>query len=372
MWSVSDANKWNPFWVYGSEMAGNYLSDTINDKWVTCNTTVPIFSPLLIGNITVELYDEFSTTFTDPILPAAESFFSGTISKSSSFIDPGTTFTHVNNTTIQITLDNFSTYLGLPAGSAVDLTLIACVNPNNAISGSYLDPSSNSHNFASDFSNSLFYITSYTPATDVLIYTIVTNGTPYFNNDFDQFTFGALGPLNYTVGYRSVLAFVKDIKVEVIDNYSRENIGNPGVEKKGILSTNLTGKSPFELTTTSGTGTNGASRGAFKSVLNDGENIAGFNRVGESMVYDTADFILQNVVSQYKDARFKITGVFDTIGQPINLRTKLIKDTDYLGARAFYIISGSYQDQEELLSFEMIEIEDTRESIDDLDNPLPT
>jgi hypothetical protein len=373
--TIDDSTKWQELWVVASDLQADYLTDTINDKWVTGYVDAPLWygdgTPLL-GDVTIQIYDEFTSTFADPILPAAEDFFTSVVTQTSSLSDAGVTFTRISDITIRVTIVNLKTHLGLGGGDTLldnAVTIITGTNGSVPIGGTYANAINTPIGYGSTFANTTFTIISYTASTDTLIYDVYTGGAAYFAGDFDHFLTGYLTDINYTFGYRSVLVFVKDIKLEIVDSLTRANIGNPGSQVKGILSTNLTGKSAFEIQTTCGTGLNGASRGSFKSVLNDGENITGINRNGES-VYGTEKLILQNIVSQYKDARFKISGVLDTVGQPINLRTFLIKDSTWLGSKAFYIVSGLYQDQDELLSVEMTEIEDTREDINDLDNPL--
>lgn len=365
-WNDEDTNKWNEFWVYGSDHSIDYMTETINDKWVNASIVVPLEpnNQLVSGNIKIELLDEFTTTFPDQILPADEDYFTDSITKTSSIIDDGVSFAYSTEYSIRVTIVGFKDHIGLDPGVILlynSITSITSPSGQVAIDGIYEDVLSGQHNYSE--TDPQLLLVSYTPSTDTLVYDVFAD-TPFFNGDFDSFVTGVLTDITYNFGYRSTILFIKDIKLDVIDMTTGANIGNPGVEKRGVLSTNLNGKTVFEVNTTSGTGSNGASRGAFKSNLNDGENITGLNRVGEGTSYDTADLILQNIISQYKYPRFKITGVFDISGQPFNLRTFLIKDSNWLGSKAFYIVNGIYQDQDELLSMEMIEITETREAIE--------
>jgi hypothetical protein len=162
--------------------------------------------------------------------------------------------------------------------------------------------------------------------------------------------------------------FLKNIKVELIDQRTGKATGNDGVVMKANLSPNLTAKSIFEIKTTSGTGTYGNSRGAFKTdhQYNIGMNISGLIRSmadtgGTS--YNTAKLVLQSFISQYKKPRLKLSGVLDVKNYLFTMDTMLIKDSTYMGIKAFYISSGIYNDKYENMDVEMLELTDTRESL---------
>jgi len=157
--------------------------------------------------------------------------------------------------------------------------------------------------------------------------------------------------------------FLKNIKIEFVDNTTGLIVENTGVEHKGIVSTNLLLKSVFEIDTNCGVGKYGVSRGSFKTDQQTipNINIAGVGITGNSPNYiDTADLMLLNILGQYELSRSKLSGVLNVAG--IDYALKLIKDTTYLGAKAFYIISSSYNDREESASVEMVEITSTRET----------
>lgn len=156
--------------------------------------------------------------------------------------------------------------------------------------------------------------------------------------------------------------FMKDVKVEIVDA-GGINIGNNGVEDSAVISTNLTGKDPFSISTTSGIGTYGVSKAAFRD--EDGLLLAGFYQSGSAQRFSTSEIILQNYLSQYKIPRWKIvSGTLDVQDYLLDVLFKLIKDEDHAGERAFMIVSGTYIDREEIISgVEMIEITKTKEDI---------
>lgn len=164
--------------------------------------------------------------------------------------------------------------------------------------------------------------------------------------------------------------YMKDPRVECVDYTSGINVGNEGVEKRGFISTNLTGKKDFTVETTCGTGTYGCSRGAFKTdqQVIQGTNIEGLYRGdaiesdSEAPIYTTSELILQSVISQYKQSRFKITGTLDVQDYLLGINMKLIQDSDHLTGKSFYIAKGTYNDRYETMEVEMIELEGTRDT----------
>lgn len=152
--------------------------------------------------------------------------------------------------------------------------------------------------------------------------------------------------------------FIKDIRIEIVNIESGSNIGNYGLEKKGRINTNLTGKTSFTIDTLSGTGLWGSSRGAFKDTA--GKNVLGLYRTQQSTL--TEDLLLESIVSQYQSSRLKLSGILDVAGLDIDF--KLIQDIDYLPTQSFYVVSSTYNDKEEIATVEMIELTDTREVIE--------
>ena len=157
---------------------------------------------------------------------------------------------------------------------------------------------------------------------------------------------------------------LKNMLIEIIDASTGKVVVNESVKIKGFVSTNLTGKDNFTIETTCGTGTYGSSKGAFKTDQQTpaGINIVGLYRGTDTTAYNTSKLILQSFVSQYKTPRFSISGVLDVHEHLMDIRKKLIKDTNR-GTRAYYILSGTYNDREETMEVLMIEVESTRDTI---------
>lgn len=170
-----------------------------------------------------------------------------------------------------------------------------------------------------------------------------------------------LPAINDPYVYRVLL---RNIKIEVIDKRTGKVVINESVKTKGFVSTNLTGKDSFTIETTCGTGTCGSSKGAFKTDQQTpaGINIVGLYRGTDTTAYNTSKLILQSFISQYKTPRFSISGVLDVHEHLMDIRKKLIKDTNR-GTRAYYILSGTYNDREETMEVLMIEVESTRDTI---------
>ncbi len=177
------------------------------------------------------------------------------------------------------------------------------------------------------------------------------------------------------VGQEKVLLLIiKGIKIEIINKITGEVIGNEGVEDRITLSTNLTGKRSFDIELTSGTGPFGVSRGSFKTDQQPNTGIiSGLYRapkpedsssVTRGTKFTTSKLLLQSVISQYKYPRFKINGTFNVTNVSEDFRVMLIKYSDFMGTRAFFPIKGTYNDREETLNTDLIEIVETREALE--------
>lgn len=384
-YNSSEANKWQQFWVTDTnDIKADYATSTINDKWVTVSEDIPIWTneavggDILTGPITIEFKDNLYTQFSNQILPGNEPFFSNTSdSETNSFGDAGITWVRHNDTTIRITIVGLKTHANISAAhillddsSSDNITGITATDGGGgiAVTGVWHEIDNTPHNFSSIVAETTCTLVSYDTSTDTIIYDVMTSGTPYFTSAFDHFESGSC-TANYSYDYLTFHVFIKDIKLEVLNSRSRNNIGNNGVESKGVLSTNLTGKEPFIINTYCGIGEYGCSRGAFKSdkVMdlqgNSGINIPGLYRDVNSTLYDSSDLILQSFMSQYKQPREKLIGRLNTYDQELDLRTKLLKDTNHRPDKAFYIYKGTYFDREEMIDIEAVEIVETREIV---------
>jgi len=154
----------------------------------------------------------------------------------------------------------------------------------------------------------------------------------------------------------------KNMKItfnDIVTGAQVTNIGNL-IKATPILSS-IYKNEDYVIKTTSGTGLYGTSRGTFGDV--NSIRISGLCRSGSSTVYDTAKLILQSFTSQYMQPRFKLTGTLNVNNYLLLVGLKLIKDSTYQGSKAFYIVSGTYDDKYENMQVEMIELTSVRDTI---------
>ena len=157
------------------------------------------------------------------------------------------------------------------------------------------------------------------------------------------------------------LIFIKDIRIEGINNINGRNVENEGIKATGKKSTNLTGKDSQKYDLIQGTGPTGFSRGAFFSITNQA-TIDGLYRGSNKNT--TQELVLQNMVSQYNVPRILLTGKLNVVDYLLTVRKYLISDTNHLSTRKFLVCKGKYIDREEILSdMELVEIVETRDNI---------
>jgi len=158
---------------------------------------------------------------------------------------------------------------------------------------------------------------------------------------------------------------IKNVSVGIID-INKKPILNDGVLTNAVIDSAVTlKKSVLDIQLTNGIGLYGVSRGAFSSNENEieaGLNITGLDR-GDSVEYNTTELLLQSLMGEYGSPRFKLTGKLNVVSYLFNINLYLIKDTGHLDAKAFYIVNGTYNDREEYMDVEMLELTDTRQTI---------
>ena len=171
-------------------------------------------------------------------------------------------------------------------------------------------------------------------------------------------------------GYRDNIHYVilKNIKVQYIDISTGEEIGNAGIIASASMdSASYRTEKAIDIKCTNGSGSFGTSRGAFSSVIASpiGTNISGLKRSGGNPASPkvNVDLLAQSIISQYNQSRLKITGVLNTVDYLLTLDSYLIKYSDHLGSKAFYIVNGEYDDRMESMQITMVEIVSTRETI---------
>lgn len=190
--------------------------------------------------------------------------------------------------------------------------------------------------------------------------TSVTGGSLTFNI---YCTYGAITPYwtdivhhpedIANITFRRVL--IKNVKLEFV-NKAGVSIGNAGVNVKGNVDTSLIYKTnPYEISTTNGsTGSFGISKGSYLTTSN--QTLVNFGIYRSGTVYMTEKVVLQEFISQYKVPRRKLTANLNVKNYLLDLNMKLITDYKYQSGKAFYIVNSTYNDSEESMNCEMIEI----------------
>lgn len=202
-----------------------------------------------------------------------------------------------------------------------------------------------------------------------------------------------------TAAYHVHKVFIKNVKLDFVLTKTGEVIGNKGLKTTINTGLNLTNRDALSLKTTVGTGTYGISRSALKSrrVLapsppgdlgivegDSGIPIRGLARgrtwdTGTTL-YNTSYLILQDLITQYQRPRLRIDGTLDVRNHLMDTEMYLIKDTDYLntslkmfGQRdpAFYISGYKYNDRDESMDVQMLELASYEERIT-LPEGIPT
>ena len=156
---------------------------------------------------------------------------------------------------------------------------------------------------------------------------------------------------------------LRNFQVDFCTN-SGAAIDNSGVLITGNVTSNTLYKTnQTNISTTCGSGPFGVSRGTYLEPDNHSIINYGLYRDSDGVGYPTEQRVIQSFVSQYKQPRTLLMGDLDVTNYLISANMKLIKDSTYQGAKAFYIVSGNYNDKLEYLSAQMIEITQTRDSI---------
>jgi hypothetical protein len=174
-------------------------------------------------------------------------------------------------------------------------------------------------------------------------------------------------PYPQTTGQEDIQnIFIKNIKVELVDT-AHQPIQNNGVQTILDLSNATTRKrTPISIQLKCDCGVYGSSKGAFAStaITPSGNNISGLKRIGGSSYYNTAKLLGQDLISQYNSPKKLLSANLDVQQYLLSIENKLITDNKYLPGKAFYIFSGTYNDANESMNTQMIEITKARENIE--------
>jgi len=159
---------------------------------------------------------------------------------------------------------------------------------------------------------------------------------------------------------------IKNVNVQVVRLSDKSPITNDGIKTNAVIDSAVDmKKSTLDIKLTNGIGSYGVSKGAFCS---DEADIAGLNITGlsreNSVEYNTNELLLQSLLGQYGSPRFQLTGTLNKKEYDYSDRDfHLIKDSNHLESKAFYIVEQTYHDREEYMDVTMIELTDTREEI---------
>lgn len=160
--------------------------------------------------------------------------------------------------------------------------------------------------------------------------------------------------------FRRIL--IKSVKIDITD-IAGNVITNNGILTRGNISTNLMYKTNVtDISTTSGCGNYGVSRGSYFTTSNQPLLLYGLYRTENGSTKMTDKLLIQTFQSQYKVPRVKLMASLNVKNYGLSLQNKLIKNTKYLG-KAFYISSYSYVDDQESMDVEAVELASTYDSI---------
>lgn len=165
--------------------------------------------------------------------------------------------------------------------------------------------------------------------------------------------------------YRIQNIMIKNLNMAIV-KLDKTPIDNSGVLTILNINNALTRtKTPLSIELKNGCGLWGSSKGAFSTneLTPLGTNIVGLQRSGNATYYNTAKLLGQNLLSQYNTSRYVLNVNINAKDYLLNLDKYLIKDTTYLGSKAFYIANGVYNDAQESFQAQMIEITSTRDTI---------
>jgi len=173
---------------------------------------------------------------------------------------------------------------------------------------------------------------------------------------------------------------LRNIEIEIINTNTGDKIGNEGTSHFVQSQSKIINNKELIQNITTGTGTYGCSRGALKTDAQTslGTNITGLIRTTSTTLYtggtkyNTSKLVLQSLQAQYSQPRIKLSGDLDVTSYLYDIDSYLITDNTYLSNKAFYIYSGRYNDSDEYMSVDMIELAAERESLDPPPSPSPT
>lgn len=175
-----------------------------------------------------------------------------------------------------------------------------------------------------------------------------------------------VSPFNSFVPVRDLKnILIKNVNLAIVKT-DKTSITNDTIKTTLDMSDSDTKKkNPLSIDLTNGCGAYGSSKGAFSSTDDStkGENISGLLRDGSVQFYDTSDLVGQSLLSQYSQPRTGLTMSLNVESCHLEVENYLIKDSIRQGDKAFYIVSGTYNDIKESFDCELLEVTSARENI---------
>lgn len=166
----------------------------------------------------------------------------------------------------------------------------------------------------------------------------------------------------FTTTDKNVL--VKNVKAEIV-NANGDSIANEGQRFTALKPLNNYIIEPTTIDLLHGTGPYGASRGAYIDYLREIVSPGIYRGLEPSTgtLYPNAYHVAQSFVSQYGQPRFVLKGTLKVSDHLLDTQNFLIRWSDYLPDKSFFIANGTYNDKYEYMSVEMVECASTRENI---------
>jgi hypothetical protein len=184
--------------------------------------------------------------------------------------------------------------------------------------------------------------------------------TIYGDGSLNVFIWGKYDTGWYSTTDKNVL--VKNISAQ-ITNTNGDVISNTGQKTTMLEPINNYIVKPNEIKLTNSTGTYGSSKGAFRN-FNTGYPLTGIYRgldPSTGTLYPTQYHIGQSYVSQYYVPRLVLNGDLNVSAYLLDIQNHLIKWSNYLPNKAFFIVNGTYNDRYEYMSVQMVECTSTRD-----------
>jgi hypothetical protein len=154
---------------------------------------------------------------------------------------------------------------------------------------------------------------------------------------------------------------IKNIKIEPV-NVAGNVLENSGINYNCLKTISNYVIDPVEITTLLGAGPYGISKAAY--IDYDIDQISpGLARTPGGTIVKYAHLLGQNFVTQYDTPRLILNGDLKVPTQMMDIQNSLIRWSNNLPGKTFYIVKGTYNDFREYFSATMIDCASTRENI---------